>query len=285
MSITTDNNNKDFTFPSFITATSPLFSPSNSNDHLSENINFFPQQQLNIDSETSLQPPVKFVLTKNESIPPTSKTFLQKKTISNKNIMISRWSKEEQKKFAQAILKYGINWKKIQEYVGTRNMTQIRSHAQKFLIKLKQNKFLLNKGLEKNSTWNKVIEFMDENLNKDEIKNILFSVENMSKKKNQKKRIKYYNKIRIKKEKYLTEKKNLNQNNFINYNKKEEDDEKKFLEYFLQCFNNNTQNIKLNNSFEEEEKDDNDKYINEFDFKFIDFENNKNINFNESFSL
>ena len=33
---------------------------------------------------------------------------------------------------------YGNNWKKIEGYVETRTSTQIRSHAQKFLIKLKK---------------------------------------------------------------------------------------------------------------------------------------------------
>lgn len=33
---------------------------------------------------------------------------------------------------------YGKNWKKIEELIGTRNGSQIRSHAQKFFLKVKK---------------------------------------------------------------------------------------------------------------------------------------------------
>jgi len=33
---------------------------------------------------------------------------------------------------------YGKNWKKIEELIGTRNGSQIRSHAQKFFLKFKK---------------------------------------------------------------------------------------------------------------------------------------------------
>lgn len=44
-----------------------------------------------------------------------------------------RWSPEEHKKFLEAIELYGRDWKKVQDYVGTRTSTQARSHAQKVL--------------------------------------------------------------------------------------------------------------------------------------------------------
>lgn len=44
-----------------------------------------------------------------------------------------RWSKEEHRKFLEAIQIYGRDWKKVQYYVGTRTSTQARSHAQKVL--------------------------------------------------------------------------------------------------------------------------------------------------------
>lgn len=34
---------------------------------------------------------------------------------------------------------YGKNWKKIEEVVGTRSGSQIRSHAQKFFLKVKKS--------------------------------------------------------------------------------------------------------------------------------------------------
>jgi SHAQKYF class myb-like DNA-binding protein len=47
-----------------------------------------------------------------------------------------RWSKEEHQKFVQGVTKFGKNWKKVEEYIGTRTGAQIRSHAQKFFIRL-----------------------------------------------------------------------------------------------------------------------------------------------------
>lgn len=40
-----------------------------------------------------------------------------------------RWSKEEHEKFMEGLQMYGKDWKKVQEYVGTRSSTQARSHA------------------------------------------------------------------------------------------------------------------------------------------------------------
>lgn len=34
---------------------------------------------------------------------------------------------------------YGKDWKKIEDLIGTRNGSQIRSHAQKFFLKFKKS--------------------------------------------------------------------------------------------------------------------------------------------------
>lgn len=47
-----------------------------------------------------------------------------------------RWSREEHQKFVEGVTKFGKNWKKVEEYIGTRTGAQIRSHAQKFFIRL-----------------------------------------------------------------------------------------------------------------------------------------------------
>jgi len=53
------------------------------------------------------------------------------------NYKKGRWSWDEHKKFAEALVKYGIKWKNIKYAIPTRNYEQIRSHAQKFYKKLK----------------------------------------------------------------------------------------------------------------------------------------------------
>ena len=60
-------------------------------------------------------------------------------TNNNGKYIIGRWSQNEHKKFLEAIIKYGNDWKEIQKYIGTRSSSQARSHAQKFFIKLKQD--------------------------------------------------------------------------------------------------------------------------------------------------
>ena len=95
---------------------------------------------------------VKFISTKLES---PSVSLLQKKTTlkptdsssDSENSNNGRWTIEEQRRFAEAVLKFGNDWKNIQNYVSSRNITQVRSHAQKFLMKLKESNFLKEKGL------------------------------------------------------------------------------------------------------------------------------------------
>jgi SHAQKYF class myb-like DNA-binding protein len=51
-----------------------------------------------------------------------------------------RWTYEEHNKFLKAIYLYGINWKKIRKFIDTRSTNQLRSHAQKFYLRLKNYK-------------------------------------------------------------------------------------------------------------------------------------------------
>ncbi len=50
------------------------------------------------------------------------------------------WDKSEHKKFIDALYLYNCEWLKIQKYLKNRSYTQIRSHAQKFYLKLKSFK-------------------------------------------------------------------------------------------------------------------------------------------------
>ena len=49
-----------------------------------------------------------------------------------------RWKEVEHKKFLTAIILYGNNWKSVHKYIKSRSPTQSRSHAQKFLLKLRK---------------------------------------------------------------------------------------------------------------------------------------------------
>jgi len=57
-----------------------------------------------------------------------------------------RWTKEEHQRFVEAIKVHGKNWKKVEESVGTRTGAQIRSHAQKFFLKLEKELKTNQKG-------------------------------------------------------------------------------------------------------------------------------------------
>ncbi|XP_020592467.1 protein REVEILLE 6-like [Phalaenopsis equestris] len=49
------------------------------------------------------------------------------------------WTEEEHKKFLDAILLYDRDWKKIESFVGSKTVIQIRSHAQKYFQKVQKN--------------------------------------------------------------------------------------------------------------------------------------------------
>ena len=84
---------------------------------------------------------------------PLPQKFLQKKkllVISKKNIknkdeknifkMHGFWNKSEHNKFIEALYLYNCAWTKIESYLKNRTYKQIRSHAQKFYLKLKSFK-------------------------------------------------------------------------------------------------------------------------------------------------
>ena len=287
-----------------------LFSPNNdsfSNYSLIESKEELPSKQQ-----------IKFILTKQD----TPISLLQKKTSTkasdsstdSENSNNGRWTKDEQKRFAEAILKHRNNWKKIQNYVSSRNITQIRSHAQKFLMKLKENKILKDKGLKINSSWTKVMTYLFDTLTYDELKEVLFSVEQTGHKltnaKNNK--ISKKNKQKQNKKCSLDNEQNSEEtnskisfdpneeqdnkrycykysncgNNLIHLDDEEENDIKnqliitqeeednKILQKFIECFNSPSWEVSLNSSFEEHPKKD-DANENGLDF-FNEIQNKYN---------
>ncbi|CAD8175457.1 unnamed protein product [Paramecium pentaurelia] len=57
---------------------------------------------------------------------------------SEEEVVQGRWTKDEHQRFVEALSINGKNWKKVEEYVGTRSGAQIRSHAQKFFNRLEK---------------------------------------------------------------------------------------------------------------------------------------------------
>ena len=101
------------------------------------------------------------------------KHFKSKYTSNNQN---GRWTKDEHNKFIEAIILYGNDWKKVQKHVSTRTGTQARSHAQKFLMKLKQCDMIVKKKINLNMSWAKSIQIIKNEFNNDELNKLLHSV-------------------------------------------------------------------------------------------------------------
>ncbi|CAG9332545.1 unnamed protein product [Blepharisma stoltei] len=57
-------------------------------------------------------------------------------TIESK-VNAGKWSREEQKLFEEGLAIFGHDWKRVAGVVKTRSQNQIRSHAQKYLLKQK----------------------------------------------------------------------------------------------------------------------------------------------------
>ena len=80
---------------------------------------------------------------KNESNFLGKKMFIVKKQNllrADTGISNGKWTDEEHKKFIEALYIYNCKWYYIRKYIPTRAPEQIRSHAQKFYLRLKEFK-------------------------------------------------------------------------------------------------------------------------------------------------
>ena len=213
-------------------------------------------------------------------------THIKKKRIINDESgnTIGRWTREEHKKFIEGIIKYGNNWKQIQEYVNTRTSTQARSHAQKFFEKIKKNNTLKSLGTitvnNKNNFTNATIQKLHntfKNCSQDKINSVVnkflsleYGVPKKRKRNIQNNYISNNNNnstnLLLKKRKKISNKDFVNK--YVEY--KEYVKENKVNEENNFCENNNNNNNIVKNEIDE--KNDNDN-ISESEYRMVKKDN------------
>ena len=126
------------------------FTTSNSSDSGKSQTNYEinDKESVKIKKNKFLSKKIKFNIFKekeniNELKKPKEKKLTKikkKKKIKifvKENVNEGRWDENEHLRFLDAIYNYGTQWKQVQKYVRTRSSRQVRSHAQKFFLKLK----------------------------------------------------------------------------------------------------------------------------------------------------
>ena len=168
----------------------------------------------------------------------TCKYFYIDNQIQNTNG--GRWSYEEHIKFIESFVYYGKKWATIQKYIGTRSCRQVRSHAQKFFLRLKELK--TDKYNFKKSNINSLLDVVNliaknnetNKNNKEYIIDALIALTKLNLESNGKK---YFER---KKDNLIME---IKKENPVNDNKSKIDDEK------LNKINNTNKELKFNDLF------------------------------------
>ena len=80
---------------------------------------------------------IKFLTKKSPYFKVENYSRHRRKNLENLDSKDGRWTKDERIKFFHGIALYGANWKKVKSLISTRTAIQVRSHAQKFFIKMK----------------------------------------------------------------------------------------------------------------------------------------------------
>jgi SHAQKYF class myb-like DNA-binding protein len=87
--------------------------------------------------------------------------------------LIGKWKNDEHQRFIEGVKKYGNDWSLVQKYVRTRTIIQIRSHAQKFMKKLKKLKILETNNYDFSKSSLKIVHKIIKNLSNKKYNQIL----------------------------------------------------------------------------------------------------------------
>ena len=166
-------NDTNFSLPCFPQIIQEKFVESVNKINTSEDLNEISSEG-NISSKK-----IKFIsYPKKNKISFTVSRKTKRKEDKKQDKSNGRWTKEERIKFAFGLYIFGVDWKKIQKMIPTRTNRQLRSHAQKFLIKLKSNENIKKKKINlTNLSWKNIYDLLKKNLNNKEFLSLLYSIE------------------------------------------------------------------------------------------------------------
>ncbi|KAJ8754275.1 hypothetical protein K2173_002175 [Erythroxylum novogranatense] len=97
---------------------------------------------MNVSSSSPANPgPPPSTATPSSTTTPSNSDGSGKKVRKPYTITKSResWTEEEHDKFLEALQLFDRDWKKIEDFVGSKTVIQIRSHAQKYFLKVQKN--------------------------------------------------------------------------------------------------------------------------------------------------
>ncbi|KAM7265578.1 hypothetical protein ACFE04_003261 [Oxalis oulophora] len=99
------------------------------------------KSELSATTSPHRSPPPQTMATSSSSSPTTTTMNDSKKVRKPYTITKSResWTEEEHEKFLEALQLFDRDWKKIEDFVGSKSVIQIRSHAQKYFLKVQKN--------------------------------------------------------------------------------------------------------------------------------------------------
>lgn len=91
---------------------------------------------MNSSSSNAQSPSSSSMAAANSSTPTDGKKVRKPYTITKSR---ESWTDEEHDKFLEALQLFDRDWKKIEDFVGSKTVIQIRSHAQKYFLKVQKN--------------------------------------------------------------------------------------------------------------------------------------------------